>query len=54
MCTWTVTSVIEYFNRNSSTVFGAAMDMSKAFDMVKGATFSRLSYQEKLTASSSD
>ena len=40
MCTWTVTSVVEYFNRNGTTVYGAAMDMSKAFDMVEwGALF---------------
>ena len=31
MCTWTVTN----FNRNGTTVYGAAMDMSKAFDMVE-------------------
>ena len=30
-----VTSVIDFFSRNGKTVFGAAMDMSKAFDMVK-------------------
>ena len=35
MCTWTVTSVVEYFNRNGTTVYGAAKDMSKAFDMVE-------------------
>ena len=34
-CTWMVTSVIDYFTRNGKTVFGASMDMSKAFDMVK-------------------
>ena len=38
MCTWTVTSVVEHFNRNGSMVFGAAMDMSKAFDMVEWKT----------------
>ena len=35
MCTWTVTSVIDHFNRGGLPVFGAAMDMSKAFDMVE-------------------
>ena len=34
-CTWTVTAVIDYFTRNGKPLFGAAMDMSKAFDMVK-------------------
>ena len=32
--------MIEHFNRNGTTVYGAAMDMSKAFDMVEwGALF---------------
>ena len=34
-CTWMVTTVVDIFTRNGKTVFGAAMDMSKAFDMVK-------------------
>ena len=34
-CSWTATAVIEYFNRNNSAVYGAAMDMTKAFDMVE-------------------
>ena len=43
MCTWTVSAVIDYYNRNGSTVFGCAMDMSKAFDMVEwGELFSTL------------
>ena len=43
MCTWTVTNVVEYFNRNGTTVYGAAMDMSKAFDMVEwGELFDKL------------
>ena len=46
MCTQTVTSVVEYFNRNGSTVYGAAMGMSKAFDIVEwGKLFETL--QEK-------
>ena len=28
MCTYTVTSVVEYINRDGTTVYGAAMDMS--------------------------
>ena len=35
MCTWTVTAVVDLFTRHGNPVFGAAMDMSKAFDMVK-------------------
>ena len=35
MCTWTVTSVIDHFLTRGSDVFGAAMGMSKAFDMVE-------------------
>ena len=37
ICSWTATAVIDHFNRNGSAVFGAAMDMSKAFDMVEWA-----------------
>ena len=47
MCTWTVTSVVEYFNRNGTAVYGAAMDMSKAFDMVEwGELFETLLERE--------
>ena len=35
MCSWTATAVIEHFNRNGTAVYGAAMDMSKAFDLVE-------------------
>ena len=43
MCTWTVTAVIDYFNRNGRTVYGCAMDMSKAFDLVEwGELFTTL------------
>ena len=35
MCSWTVTAVIDHFNRSGSAVYGAAMDMSKAFDLVE-------------------
>ena len=34
MCSWTATSVINYFNRQGKPVYGCAMDLSKAFDMV--------------------
>ena len=43
VCSWCVTTVIDHFNRNGSPVFSAAMDMSKAFDMVEWvALFERL------------
>ena len=32
---WAATTVIEYFNRAGRPVYGAAMDMTKAFDMVE-------------------
>ena len=35
MCTWTATTVIEHYNRNGTTVYGCAMDLSKAFDLVE-------------------
>ena len=34
MCTWTASAVIDFFNRKGSAVYGCAMDLSKAFDMV--------------------
>ena len=34
MCSWSVTSVIDQHINKGVPVFGAAMDMSKAFDMV--------------------
>ena len=34
VCSWAVSSVVDYFNRRGSSVYAAAMDMSKAFDMV--------------------
>ena len=35
MCTWAVNSVIDHFISNGRAVFGCAMDLSKAFDMVE-------------------
>ena len=35
MCSWLATSVIDHYNRNGSVVYGCAMDLSKAFDMVE-------------------
>ena len=34
MCTWTASAVIDFFNKKGSVVYGCAMDLSKAFDMV--------------------
>ena len=34
MCSWTVKTVVEYFNRGGNPVYAASMDMSKAFDLV--------------------
>ena len=35
MCSWAATSIIDMYNRQGSTVYGCAMDLSKAFDMVE-------------------
>ena len=35
MCSWTATTVIEHYNTNGATVYGCAMDFSKAFDLVE-------------------
>ena len=35
MCTWAVNSVIDHFISKGRTVYGCAMDLSKAFDMVE-------------------
>ena len=35
MCTWAVTTTIDHFLSNGRRVFGCAMDLSKAFDMVE-------------------
>jgi hypothetical protein len=35
MCSWAVSAVIDHYNRQGSVVYGCAMDLSKAFDMVE-------------------
>ena len=35
MCTWTATTVIEHYNKHGGVVYGCAMDLSKAFDLVE-------------------
>ena len=42
MCSWTATTVIEHYNRNGSVVYGCAMDLSKAFDMVEWVSLFRI------------
>ena len=42
MCTWTATTVIEYYNRQGRPVYSCAMDLSKAFDLVEWATLFKL------------
>ena len=42
MCSWTATTVIEYYNRNGSNVYGCAMDLSKAFDLVEWVNLFKL------------
>ena len=34
MCSWAITSVIDYYNRAGRPVFACSMDLSKAFDVV--------------------
>ena len=35
MCSWSITAVIDHYNRQGSVVYGCAMDLSKAFDLVE-------------------
>ena len=35
MCSWSVSTVIDFYNSKGAPLYGTAMDMSKAFDMVK-------------------
>ena len=34
MCSWALNSVIDYYNRSGTPIFGCTMDLSKAFDFV--------------------
>ena len=49
VCSWAVSSVIEHFNRQGSPVYGAAMDMSKAFDMVEWTKLFKLLMKRKVS-----
>ena len=35
MCTWAISTVVEHYNIRGKVVYGAALDCSKAFDMVE-------------------
>ena len=48
MCSWTVTSVVDCFIRGGMPVYGAAMDMSKAFDMVEWSALFRTLLDRKV------
>ena len=54
VCSWAVTSVIDHFNRKGAAVYGAAMDMSKAFDMVEWGSCSLHYWTGRWTACSSE
>ena len=34
MCSWAISSVIDYYNRAGRPVYACSMDVSKAFDLV--------------------
>jgi hypothetical protein len=38
MCTWAVSAVIDYYNRQGTALYGCAMDLSKTFDLVEWVT----------------
>ena len=42
MCSWTATTVIEHYNRQGRPVYGCAMDLSKAFDLVEWPSLFKL------------
>ena len=42
MCSWTATTIIEHYNRQGKPVYGCAMDLSKAFDLVEWSSLFRL------------
>ena len=45
MRTWTATALIEHYKRNGRVVYGCAMDLSKAFDLVEWVQLFRRSHQ---------
>ena len=50
MCTWTATTVIEYYNRQGGVVYGCAMDLSKAFDLVEWVQLFSTLMERKISA----
>ena len=48
MCSWAATAVIEHYNRQGCDVFGCAMDLSKAFNLVEWLELFRVLIRRKL------
>ena len=42
VCSWTAITIIEHYNRQGKPVYGCAMDLSKAFDLVEWSSLFRL------------
>ena len=42
MCTWTASTVIEYYNQRGRPVYACTMDLSKAFDLVEWASLFKI------------
>ena len=49
MCTWTATAVIEHYNMNGRVVYGCAMDLSKAFDLVEWVKLFNILQEKKVS-----
>ena len=48
MYSWTAAAVIDFFNKKGSAVYGCAMDLSKAFDMVDWKELFRIIERRKV------
>ena len=49
MCSWSVTAVINHYNGQGTDVYGCAMDLSKAFDLVEWLELFRTLRKRKLS-----